>query len=150
MTELRSGELAQRAGVNVETLRFYEKQGLLSPPPRRASGYRKYPADAVDVVRFIQRAQALGFSLKEIKELLMLREVPRATCADIVVRARKKVEEVDSKIRDLRSMKAALNRLLRDCTGAAPITRCPIIESLVSGAGTAVGRRHGAKHGKRS
>ncbi len=133
MRELRSGELAIRAGVNVETLRFYEREGLLQEPPRLPSGYRRYPADAIDVVRFIRRAQALGFSLKEIRELLMLRAVPRATCGDVVSLARKKVEEIDCKLRDLHSMKAALSRLLADCTEAAPIARCPIIESLASG-----------------
>lgn len=140
MRELRSGELAIRAGVNVETLRFYEREGLLHEPPRRPSGYRRYPADAIDVVRFIRRAQALGFSLKEIKELLTLRAVPRATCGDVVSLARKKVEEIDSKLRDLRSMKAALSRLLTDCTAAAPIARCPIIESLASGTEVPVSR----------
>lgn len=130
MTSLRSGELARRANVNVETLRFYERQGLLPKPPQRASGYRAYPLEAVGLVRFVKRAQALGFSLREIKELLALREVPRATCGDVVVLARRKVEEIDAKISDLRAMRAALTDLLKGCTGTAPITRCPIIESL--------------------
>lgn len=79
---LRTGELARQAGVNVETLRFYERKGLLPAPPRRASGYREYPAEAVGLVRFIRRAKELGFSLREIKELLNIRAGPRATCAD--------------------------------------------------------------------
>ena len=136
MAGLRTSDLARDAGVNVETLRFYERRGLLPPPPRRPSGYREYPPDAVDLVRFIQRAQALGFSLAEIKELLALREVPRATCGDVIVIARKKAEEIDAKIRDLHSMKVALVKLLKDCTGTAPITRCPIIESLAAKNGT--------------
>jgi Hg(II)-responsive transcriptional regulator len=130
MTSLRSGELARRANVNVETLRFYERQGLLPKPPQRASGYRAYPLEAVGLVRFVKRAQALGFSLREIKELLALRDVPRATCGDVVVLARRKVEEIDAKISDLRAMRAALTASLKECTGTAPITRCPIIESL--------------------
>lgn len=130
---LRSGQLAREAGVHVETLRFYEKRGLLPVPPRRLSGYREYPEDAVNVVRFIQRAQALGFSLQETRELLDLREVPRATCGDVVNLAGHKIQQIDDKLRDLRRMRRALSRLLRECTGNAPISRCAIIESLARG-----------------
>jgi Hg(II)-responsive transcriptional regulator len=130
MTALRTGDLARLANVNVETLRFYERQGLLPVPPRRASGYREYPPEAVELVRFIRRAQELGFTLREIKELLALREVPRATCGDVVVLARRKVAEIDAKINDLSAMRAALVRLLQGCSGTAPIAQCPIIESL--------------------
>lgn len=129
---LLRGQLAQEAGVNVETLRFYERRGLLPSPPRRPSGYREYPPEAVDLVRFIQRAQSLGFSLQEIRELLTLREVPRATCGDVVRLAEHKVAEIESKIHSLKSMKSALRKLLKDCTGRAPTTRCPIIESLAA------------------
>jgi Hg(II)-responsive transcriptional regulator len=129
---LLRGELAQEAGVNAETLRFYERRGLLPSPPRRPSGYRQYPSETVDLVRFIQRAQDLGFSLQEIKELLTLRKVARATCGDVVALARRKVEQINSKLRDLRSMRTVLTKLLADCTATAPITRCPIIESLAS------------------
>jgi Hg(II)-responsive transcriptional regulator len=130
MTALRTGDLARLAKVNVETLRFYERQGLLPVPPRRASGYREYPPEAVELVRFIRRAQELGFTLREIKELLTLREVPRATCGDVVVLARRKVAEIDTKINDLSAMRAALTQLLQGCSGKAPIAQCPIIESL--------------------
>jgi Hg(II)-responsive transcriptional regulator len=127
---LHSGELARLANVNVETLRFYERQGLLSKPPQRASRYREYPPEAVGLVCFVKRAQALGFSLREIKELLALREVQRATCGQVQVLARRKIEEIDAKISDLRAMRAALTKLLNGCTGTAPIAQCPIIESL--------------------
>src|SRR5260370_42587738 len=113
MTSLRSGELARRANVNVETLRFYERQGLLPKPPQRASGYREYSTEAVGLVQFIKRAQVLGFSLREVKELLALQEVPRATCGDVVVLAQHKIEEIDAKISDLRAMRAALTKLLK-------------------------------------
>jgi Hg(II)-responsive transcriptional regulator len=146
---LLRGQLAREAGVKVETLRFYERRGLLPPPPRRASGYREYPAEAIDLVRFIQRAQALGFSLREIKELLALREVPRATCGDVVLLARRKADEIDAKIRDLRSIHAALTRLLEDCSGMAPITRCPIIESLAAKDVTRAGRAKRPSAGER-
>src|SRR5216683_4313275 len=130
MKALRSGELARLARVNIETLRFYERQGLLPKPPQRTSGYREYPPEAVGLVRFIKRAQLLGFSLREIKELLALREVPRATCGEVVVLARRKIEEIDTKIEDLRAVRAALMKLLKGCTGTAPIAQCPIIEAL--------------------
>ena len=145
MEALRSGELARLANVNVETLRFYERQGLLAEPPRRASGYREYPAEAVSLVRFFKRAQELGFSLREIKELLALREVPRATCGDVVVLAQRKIEEIDTKINDLRAVRAALSKLLKECTGIAPIAQCPIIEAL---ADEAYGRKSPRPAGK--
>jgi MerR family mercuric resistance operon transcriptional regulator len=131
MQTLRTGELARRANVNVETLRFYERQGLLPKPPQRASGYREYPLEAVGLVQFIKRAQVLGFSLREVTELLDLRQVPRATCGDVVVLARRKIEEIDAKMSNLRAMRMALHKLLKGCTGTAPIAQCPIIESLV-------------------
>jgi Hg(II)-responsive transcriptional regulator len=133
MRPLHTGELARQAGVNVETLRFYEREGLLAEPPRRPSGYREYPPEAVALVLFIQRAKQLGFSLKEVKELLALREVPRATCGDVVVIAERKVADIDAKISDLRAMRAALTKLLKECPGSAPIAQCPIIESLAGG-----------------
>jgi len=132
MSCLRTGELARLAGVNVETLRFYERQGLLPPPPRRASDYREYPPEAAGLVRFIKRAQLLGFSLRQIKELLALREVPRASCGDVMVLAQNKIEEIDAKISDLRAMRSALAGLLKGCSGTAPIAECPIIESLMN------------------
>jgi Hg(II)-responsive transcriptional regulator len=133
MAALRTGELARLAQVKIDTLRFYERQGLLPVPPRRASGYREYPPESVELVRFIQRAQELGFTLREIKELLALRKVPRATCGDVVVLARRKVEEIDARISDLRAMRTALTELLGGCTGTAPLAQCPIIESLTDG-----------------
>jgi MerR family copper efflux transcriptional regulator len=127
---LRIGQLARLAKVSVQTLRFYERKGLLPKPPRGASGYREYAADAIGMVKFIKRAQELGFSLREIKELLALRKVPRATCGDVVVVAQRKIEEMEQKISDLRAMQTALSQLLADCKGQAPITQCPIIEAL--------------------
>jgi Hg(II)-responsive transcriptional regulator len=149
MVSLRTGELGRRAGVNVETLRFYERQGLVPGPPRRASGYRDYPEETVDLVRFIQRAQHLGFSLREIKELLALRGVPRATCSDVVVLAQRKIAEIDAKISDLRGMRSALAKLLKGCRGSnTPIAQCPIIESL-AGQGNVKGKRRRRADAKR-
>jgi Hg(II)-responsive transcriptional regulator len=132
MDRLRTGELARLARVNVETLRFYERRGLLPRPPRRASGYREYPPEAVEWVRFIRRAQELGFSLREVRELLAFREAPRAACGEVMELAERKLAEIDAKIRDLRAVRAALARLRKGCTGGP---RCPILDSLAGGPG---------------
>jgi MerR family copper efflux transcriptional regulator len=127
---LRIGQLARLAKVSVQTLRFYERKGLLSPPPRRPSGYREYPLETVETVRFIHRAQELGFTLREIKELLDLQKVPRSTCGDVVAVAQRKIQEIKEKISDLRAMQTALSKLLTQCKGDAPILQCPIITAL--------------------
>jgi MerR family mercuric resistance operon transcriptional regulator len=125
---LRSGELARRAGVNVETLRFYERRGLLPEPPRRPSGYREYPEDAVERILFIKRAQELGFSLGEIQQLLELRVDPDTSCADVRDRAEAKITDVRQKIRDLRRMERALRRLADACPGEGSTDGCPILD----------------------
>jgi Hg(II)-responsive transcriptional regulator len=135
MNPVRIGELARLANVTVQALRFYERKGLLPAPPRQVSGYREYTPETVSLVRFIKRAQELGFALRQVKELLDLRKVPRATCGDVVVLTQRKIDEIDAKVRDLRAIRAALTKLLEGCTGSAPIAQCPIIESL-EGRGT--------------
>lgn len=130
MKSLTIGRLAKEAGVNLETVRFYERRGLLPRPPRSASGYRLFPADAARRLRFIRRAQELGFSLKEIRELLSLR-VSRTTRSAVVrARADAKVVDIEAKIRTLESMKRTLQKLTKVCDGCAPATECPILESL--------------------
>ena len=127
---MRIGELAKAAGVGVETLRYYERRGLLAEPARRQSGYRAYEPEAVDVVRFIKRAQQLGFSLKEIQELLALRS-GQGTCRDVRERAQTKLEDIDEKLRQLEAMKSALEQLVHQCAGRRRSTRyCPIIEAM--------------------
>ena len=130
MSSLRTGELAKQAGVNVETLRFYEREGLLAEPPRRASGYREYPADTVQRIRFIQRAKELGFTLREIKGLLELRVDPGTTCAEVKEQAAEKVAAVKQKISDLKKIERALNKLMNTCRDTAPIDECPILKHL--------------------
>ncbi len=130
MPSLRSGEVARQAGVNVETLRFYEREGILAEPPRRASGYREYPAETVDVIRFVKRAQELGFSLREIRELLDLRQVPRRASKRVGRLVVDKVAEINDKIRDLEAMRQALDDLICACEGKPAAAECPIIESL--------------------
>jgi MerR family mercuric resistance operon transcriptional regulator len=130
MTGLTIGELGARAGVNIETLRYYERRGLLSPPARTNSNYRAYSDDTVRVVRFIKRAQELGFSLNEIKELLSLRAAPAAQCCDVRERAEQKIREIEQKIRSLQAMREALAVLTSECPGETPITECPILEAI--------------------
>ncbi|MBI2826040.1 MAG: MerR family transcriptional regulator [Planctomycetia bacterium] len=130
MKSLRTGEVARLAGVNVETLRFYEREGILVEPPRRMSGYREYPPDTVDLIRFVKRAQELGFSLREIQELLNLRKVPRRATGKVPGLVRGKISEIDHKIRDLQAMRRALGELLGACEEKKSGTSCPIIASL--------------------
>ena len=130
MTTIKTGELARQAGVNVETLRFYERKGLLPKPPRRNSGYREYPPESVQRLRFIKRAQELGFSLAEIKELLTLRVTRGTTCLQVRERAQEKVADVQQKISDLRAIEEALTKLVKSCSGSGPASRCPILEHL--------------------
>ncbi len=130
METLRTGEVARRAGVNVETLRFYEREGILPEPPRRVSGYREYPPETVELIRFVKRAQQLGFSLKEIRELLELREVPRRASKQVRQLVQAKIAEIEAKIRDLESMRGALGELLCACRDRPKAAACPIIASL--------------------
>ncbi len=130
MDSLRTGEVARQADVNVETLRYYEREGILPEPPRRMSGYREYPPETVDLIRFIKRAQELGFSLREVKELLSLREVPRRAAKRASRLVESKIAEIDHKIRDLHSMRAALDNLRCACDANDSSSDCPIIESL--------------------
>ena len=124
------GELAARGGVTPDTLRYYERLGLLPEAPRTDGGFRLYSEAALDRLRFIKQAQALGFSLKEIRELLALRVDPRTSCADVRRRAEAKIADIDEKLRALRAMKKALVRLAAACAGRGPVSACPILESL--------------------
>jgi Hg(II)-responsive transcriptional regulator len=126
---LSTGQLARRAGVGVETVRFYEREGLLAEPGRKASGYRQYEEESVTRLRFIRRAKELGFTLKDIKELLSLRHGPGAPCASVRAKAEAKIEAIELKIRTLRRMKQALARLTAAC-GERGGAECPILETL--------------------
>ena len=125
--------MANRAGVGVETIRFYEREGLIEEPARRDSGYRIYPADTVDRLRFIKRAKELGFSLKEIKELMGLRLAPGATCGQVKRRAEAKIGDIEDKIRSLQRMKQALQKLTAACGGKGSTSECPILDALEDG-----------------
>ena len=127
---LTIGQVANAAHVNVETLRYYERRGLVPKPPRSPSQYRSYPEDTVPRVQFVKHAQELGFSLREIRALLSLRATPKARCADVKRRAETKIGEIETKIRGLRAMRNALNRLVSQCDGKMPASECPILEAL--------------------
>jgi len=130
METLTIGKVARLAGIGVETIRFYEREGLIEEPPRRESGYRQYPEDTVHRLRFIRRAKELGFTLKEIKELLALRIEPETTCEDIRRRAEAKIGDIEEKICTLNKMKGALKKLTLACKGRGPVSACPILEAM--------------------
>ena len=132
MPALTTGELASQGGVNVESIRFYERERLLRKPPRTASGYRMFTPDDVRRVRFIKRAQELGFSLREIKELLALRLEPDTGCADVRKRAETKLSDIDQRISDLKRIRKVLARLTTACPGRGNVNSCPILEGLDS------------------
>lgn len=128
--DLKIGEVARRAKVNLQTIHYYERRGLLPKPRRTASNYRIYSVEAVRRIRFIKRAQELGFTLKEIRELLSLRARPAAKCADVLERAEIRIRSIDEKIRTLQAMRRALSKLTAECKGRGAISECPILESL--------------------
>jgi Hg(II)-responsive transcriptional regulator len=131
---MRTGQVAAEAGVNVQTLRYYERRGILPRPARMVSGYRAYPAGAVQLIRFIKRAQALGFTLDEVEALLRLRNTRRASCATVRSAAESKLADIDAKIDGLKAMKRALTTLIESCGGSGRERACPIIEALDVGA----------------
>src|SRR3970282_2502460 len=120
---LTIGKVARLAAVGIKTIRLYEREGLIADPPRKESGYRQYGETTVSRLRFIHRARELGFSLKEIKELLFLRLDPGATCDSILDRAEEKIREIEERIQTLQRMKKALEALAKACPGQGPLTR---------------------------
>ena len=131
METLTIGKVANRAGLGIETVRFYEREGLIAEPPRgESSGYRHYPEGTVARLRFIKKAKDLGFSLKEIRELLSLKAKPSGSCADVRARATDKIENINQKISVLQAMRVALTGLVEECSGTGPRTDCPILNAL--------------------
>jgi Zn(II)-responsive transcriptional regulator len=135
MQKLTIGRLARQANLGVETLRYYERRGLIAPRRRTDAGYRLYDDDACRRLLFIRRAQALGFSLDEVGELLSLSARPAASAADVKRLARAKIDDIDGRIRDLERMRSALAALEDRCPGHAGTTaECPILAALSRGA----------------
>ena len=127
-SELSIGRLAAEAGVNVETIRYYQRRGLLAEPERPLNGQRRYPAELTKHVRFIKRAQVLGFTLEEIAGLLRLEEA--RACAETRELADRKLQVIDSKLADLKAMRKALAQLVRQCDAPGGTNCCPIIHAL--------------------
>lgn len=127
---MRIGELAIHAGVTAQTLRYYERRGLLGANRRTASGYRDYGLNAVRQVRFIRRAQDLGFTLDEIGDLLGLWADSSKSCSAVEKRASATLERIEGKIADLREMGDALSKYVSACRNQTSLQQCPLLEGL--------------------
>lgn len=130
--KLTIGKLAEKSNVGVETIRFYERRGILKQP-KKAGAFRHYPFDYIARVQFVKRAQELGFTLNETKELLKLRIKDQARCSDVLTRAEEKIKEIDQKIHDLKRMKRSLMELANCCEDKTiPLSDCPILECFMT------------------
>jgi MerR family transcriptional regulator, copper efflux regulator len=127
---MRISTLAEAAGVNVPTVRYYERRGIIAEPPRTRAGYRQYDDGVVDRIRFIRRAQDLGFTLYEIEELLALRVEDPDACDAVEQATRSKLESVESKIRELERLREILGRLVRSCEVREQTSECPVLTTL--------------------
>jgi Hg(II)-responsive transcriptional regulator len=131
---MRIGEAAAEAGVNIQTLRYYERRGLLREPKRQPSGYRAYTAETVRIVRFIKRAQELGFTLNDVEDLLRL-TIDGARCEDVQAIAARKLHELEEKIESLTAMRGALVHLLGQCRRRKRRVHCPLLDTLANAEG---------------
>ncbi len=135
MNTITIGKAARHAGVGVETIRFYERRGLIEQPPKPAgSGFRVYPEETIQRIRFVRHAQEIGFSLREIGELLSLRARPTADSSDVRERAIAKRKEVERKIAHLKRIHAALEELISACPGTGALRHCSIMGTLAAAA----------------
>jgi len=131
MKTMTISKIAKEAGVGIETIRFYERKGLVDQPPKPSSGgFRIYPAEVAERIRFIRQAQELGFSLSEVQELLSLRTDPATDCADVLERAQAKLNEVNRKIALMKGIQTALEKLIKACPGQGALHLCSIIEAI--------------------
>jgi Cu(I)-responsive transcriptional regulator len=124
------GQVAKQSGVSVETVRYYEKEGLLEVPERKESGYRQFKGDTIARLSFIQQAKKLGFSLKEIGELLSITSDANTVCNDVKQLSQDKLVDIENKIKMLQQMRKSLKKLIDVCPGQAPINDCPILDAL--------------------
>lgn len=127
---LQIGKVAKQSNVGVETVRFYESKGLIALPERSLSGYRQYPESVVKQIQFIQQAKKLGFSLREIGELISLKGKPDARCSSIKQTAIARIADIQEKIDSLQRMKRALQPLVAQCRASDPVSDCPILGAL--------------------
>ena len=128
--EYKIGELAKEVGVNIQTIRYYERRGLLIPTSRMESGYRLYDKEALKRLEFIRYSKELGFTLKEAEELLMLRIRPNAKCDDVREKVNSKLCEIDGKIKGLQMIRKVLNDLIKTCFAGQPTEKCPILRTI--------------------
>lgn len=128
--EYKIGELAKKVGVNIQTVRYYERCGLLLPTTRMESGYRLYDNDAKKRLEFIRYSKKLGFTLKETEELLRLRVSTKAKCGDVKKKAEDKLMEIDKKIEGLKSMRKVLKEMIKTCQNGQPTEHCPILKTI--------------------
>ncbi|MFT9494452.1 MerR family transcriptional regulator [Anaerosolibacter sp.] len=134
MKGLTISQVAEGANVNIETVRYYEKLGLISKPPRTEAGYRQFPGEVIQRIKFIKRAQELGFTLSEVGKLLAVSDGGDFDCYDIQQFASKKLEEIEQKMRDLEKIKSILQSLSSKCPGqGSPVNKCPILEEFKEG-----------------
>lgn len=131
-TTLSIGSIASQAGVRVEAVRYYEREGLIPKARRGTNGYRQFPSDTIDRIRFIQNAQSLGFSLQDIKELLNLKRNGQSRCRSVQQRTQAKLADIEDKIQTLERMREALLPLLAACEPDKDISECPILNALDS------------------
>ena len=124
------GELAKRAAVNIQTIRFYEREGILEPVARTEAGYRVYDAESLKRLSFIRQAKEFGFGLKEINELLSLRVRNVVHCNKVQMRARQKLKEVQDRITSLKSLERTLEGLINDCQNRVVSDCCPILDKM--------------------
>jgi Hg(II)-responsive transcriptional regulator len=129
-TTLTIGKLAANAEVNVQTIRYYERRGLVPEPARNTAGYRRYSPDAVSRVRFIRAAKRVGFSLDDIEELLSYRASPRRSCKGVREKALTKIAEVEEKLAELKRLRDALVRIVGACDGNRPMRDCAILAAF--------------------
>jgi MerR family mercuric resistance operon transcriptional regulator len=129
--QLSIGSLAKAADVNVETIRYYQRRGLLDEPSKPLGGHRRYPPAAASRVRFIKRAQQLGFTLEEIRELLLLED--GQNCREARLLAERKLELIETRVADLNRMRRTLRGLIAQCAGGRRPRSCPIIATLSAG-----------------
>ncbi len=128
---MRIGHLAEKAGVAVDTVRYYERQGLLPPPARRPSGYRDYGEDELQQLRFVRRCKALGFTLEETRELLRLSADPEADRSDVRALTERRLADVESRLRELQALRESLAGLAASCSGPGSLDGCPIIQRVL-------------------
>jgi len=129
---MRTSELADQAGVNPETLRYYERRGLLHAPRRTAGGYRDYPAGAVELLRFIKRAQKLGFTLEDVEELLHLDDGGPAGCDAARTLAEARRADLDARISDLQRMRDSLGDLIATCDLPRADRSCSLLAAIAN------------------